>query len=76
VIHCILAISVRAPTAPSEVEKTLIAAAAVQAGAALVFADVRRTLDRESLIDRVLTAAIEETMQGAGEQGIVTLLTG
>ena len=41
-----------APTAPSEVEEALIAAAAVQAGAALVFAGVRRDLDCESLIDR------------------------
>lgn len=68
--------TVRAPTAPSEVEKTLIAAAAVQAGAALVFADVRRALDRESLIDRVLTAATEETMQGAANRALSTLLTG
>lgn len=42
----------------------------------LVFADVRRALDRESLIDRVLTAATEETMQSAGEQGIVDAIDG
>jgi sugar diacid utilization regulator len=65
-----------APTAPSEVEETLIAAATVQAGAALVFAGVRRALDRESLIDRVLTAATERAMQGGGEQGIVDAVYG
>ena len=65
-----------APTAPSEVEEALIAAAAVQAGAALVFAGVRRDLDRESLIDRVLTAATERAVQGAGEQGVVDAVYG